>query len=273
VPLLGLAGEVGSLLTEVKKHLRDGDAHRLYREQVADDLGDLLWYVAAVATKFGLDLDTVAAANLAKTQNRWPAGDRPRRVLFDEDSPAAEQLPRRFEIRVEEDTRGGRAEVTYLYDGRQLGNALTDNAAEDDGYRFHDVFHFAYAAVLGWSPVFREHLGRKRASDPHKKETEDRGRAKVVEEAVAAVVHDYAKKHNYLEGVATLDYPLLKTVQGLVSDREVRVCSLSEWEAAILAGYKVWREVRANGGGVVVGDLLARTVEYRPAVSQDKMAG
>src|SRR5437764_925039 len=68
VPMLGLAGEVGSLLAEYKKYLRDGDAHRLYREQVAEDLGDLLWYVANVATKFGLDLEEVAAANLAKTQ-------------------------------------------------------------------------------------------------------------------------------------------------------------------------------------------------------------
>ena len=40
IPLLGLAGEVGTLLAEYKKHLRDGDAHRLYHEQVAEDLGD-----------------------------------------------------------------------------------------------------------------------------------------------------------------------------------------------------------------------------------------
>jgi NTP pyrophosphatase (non-canonical NTP hydrolase) len=70
IPLLGLAGEVGSLLTEYKKHLRDGAAHRLFREQVCEDLGDLLWYVANVATKFDLDLDEVAAANLRKTQDR-----------------------------------------------------------------------------------------------------------------------------------------------------------------------------------------------------------
>ena len=31
-----------------------------------------------------------------------------------------------------------------------IGDALTDNAHIDDGYRFHDIFHFAYAAVLGW---------------------------------------------------------------------------------------------------------------------------
>ena len=43
VPLLGLAGETGELLSEYKKHLRDGDSHLLFRERVAEELGDLLW--------------------------------------------------------------------------------------------------------------------------------------------------------------------------------------------------------------------------------------
>src|SRR5262245_20551094 len=71
VPLLGLAGEVGSLLVEYKKQLRDGSAHRLYREQVSEELGDLLWYVANIAAKHGLDLDTIARENLRKTTSRW----------------------------------------------------------------------------------------------------------------------------------------------------------------------------------------------------------
>ncbi len=263
VPLLGLAGEVGSLLTEFKKHLRDGPAHRLFREQVQEDLGDLLWYVADVASKFGLDLDDIAAANLAKTRDRWPTESCPARKPFDEDSPISERLPRRFEVRIEQVLKGERTEVTYWLEGRQIGNALTDNAYEDDGYRFHDVFHFAYAAVLGWSPVLREHLGCKRRSDSRTKEVEDGGRAKVIEEAVAAVVHDYATRHNCLADVETLDYSLLKKVKGLVAGREVEVCSLHEWERAILEGYRVWRLVRDHRGGIVVGDLLARTLEYR----------
>jgi NTP pyrophosphatase (non-canonical NTP hydrolase) len=262
VPLLGLAGEVGSLLTEFKKHLRDGNAHRMFREQVKEDLGDLLWYVANVASKFGLDLDDIAAANLAKTRDRWPSEGVSHRKLFDEAYPANEQLPRRFAIRVEEAVQEERVEVTYSLEGTQVGNALTDNAYEDDGYRFHDVFHFAYAALLGWSPVLRDHLRCKRRSDPRTKEVEDGGRAKVIEEAVVAVVHDYATRHNCLADVETLDYSLLKKVKGLVAGREVEVCSLHEWERAILVGYRAWRQVRDNRGGLVVGDLLARTLEY-----------
>ena len=63
VPLLGMAGEVGELLSEYKKYLRDGDAHKLFKERVAEELGDLIWYVANVATKFGLSLEEVAAGN------------------------------------------------------------------------------------------------------------------------------------------------------------------------------------------------------------------
>ena len=51
VPMLGLAGETGQLLSEYKKHLRDGEAHRLFKERVSEELGDLLWYMANVASK------------------------------------------------------------------------------------------------------------------------------------------------------------------------------------------------------------------------------
>src|ERR1700733_4604041 len=51
VPLLGLAGEAGSLLTEYKKWLREGDSYQIFKERVAEELGDILWYVANIASK------------------------------------------------------------------------------------------------------------------------------------------------------------------------------------------------------------------------------
>lgn len=71
VPLLGLAGEAGALLTEYKKLLRDGSAYISFRDQIGEELGDVLWYVANLATKFDLDLADIATANLAKTVGRW----------------------------------------------------------------------------------------------------------------------------------------------------------------------------------------------------------
>ncbi|MBR9802764.1 nucleoside triphosphate pyrophosphohydrolase family protein, partial [bacterium] len=59
IPLAGLASETGELLGEYKKYLRDGKSHKLFRERLAEEVGDLLWYVANVATKFDLDLGKV----------------------------------------------------------------------------------------------------------------------------------------------------------------------------------------------------------------------
>ncbi len=71
IPLAGLASETGELLGEYKKYLRDGESHKLFKERLAEEVGDLLWYVANVATKFGLDLAQVAEQNLAKCEGRW----------------------------------------------------------------------------------------------------------------------------------------------------------------------------------------------------------
>jgi NTP pyrophosphatase (non-canonical NTP hydrolase) len=70
IPLAGLASETGELLGEYKKYLRDGKSHKLFRERLAEEVGDLLWYVANVATKFDLDLEEVAEQNLKKCEGR-----------------------------------------------------------------------------------------------------------------------------------------------------------------------------------------------------------
>lgn len=272
VPLLGLAGEVGSLLSEYKKYLRDGGAHQRFNDQIAEDLGDLLWYISNVATKFGLDLEVVATANLEKVRGRWPQRDDSQGTLFDHNQPhlldegfePEQQIPRRFTITFEEILDGQSAQVIIRRDGKQVGNVLTDNAYEDDGYRFHDAFHLAYAAVLGWSPIIRSLLGVKRKTDQQIDQVEDGARAKIIEELISQLVYTYAREHNYLDGVGSVDYHLLKTVQSLVADREVRVRSLADWERAIFEGYRVWRQLREHRGGAVEVDLLARRLVYEP---------
>jgi NTP pyrophosphatase (non-canonical NTP hydrolase) len=71
-PTLGLCGETGEVAEKVKKMVRDDDglltAER--RAALAKELGDVLWYVAQVATEADLDLDAVAAENLAKLLSR-----------------------------------------------------------------------------------------------------------------------------------------------------------------------------------------------------------
>lgn len=272
VPLLGMGGEVGSLLAEYKKHLRDGPAHQLFEDQIAEELGDILWYLANAATKFDLDLDAIAAANLAKTRDRWPPdGSPPPYCLFDEDVSEAERLPRRFTAEIREETAStGKPRIVLTIDGVQSGDPLQDNSRDPDGYRFHDVFHLAHAAKLGWSPVLRGKLlkrkgehppDRKRRSDPEIDEVEDGGRAIIIDEAVVAYVWEYARRHSFLEGVTTVDYRVLKTIKALTSGLEVAQRSGHQWEEAILGGYSVWRQINARRGGVIAVDLVTRQLE------------
>jgi NTP pyrophosphatase (non-canonical NTP hydrolase) len=261
VPMLGLAGETGQLLSEYKKHLRDGEAHRLFKERVSEELGDLLWYIANVASKFDLTLSDIAAANLAKVSERW-SRERAGPLRFDATFPEGERLPRRFEIELLDIDDTDRQRVRVLIDGKALGAELTDNAYDPDGYRFHDVFHFAYAAVLGWSPITRTLLRRKRKSRPLLDEVEDGGRAAVIEEGVAALVFDYARRHRMLEGVSALDFQLLRTIKDMTSHLEVKRCTTGEWEEAILQGFAAWRAVLAAGGGRMLVDLDQRRIDY-----------
>src|SRR2546425_1996035 len=60
-----------------------------------------------------------------------------------------------------------------LFPYTTLFRSIQDNAYDDDGYRFHDVFHFAHLAILGWSPVLRKLLKRKRRNDVLVDEVED----------------------------------------------------------------------------------------------------
>jgi NTP pyrophosphatase (non-canonical NTP hydrolase) len=53
IPLLGLAGEAGSLLSEYKKRIRDKDGYPLFTERVKEELGDVLWYLSNLTTKAG----------------------------------------------------------------------------------------------------------------------------------------------------------------------------------------------------------------------------
>ena len=272
VPLLGLVGEAGSLLTEYKKYLRDGSSHKLFKEGIAEELGDLLWYIANLASKFELDLNEIAQDNLKKCQNRW--GWRQEGVsssyrnvsafCFDHDFPEKERLPRKFELEIFEITENSSVTVKAFSNGIQIGNTLTDNSYSDDGYRFHDIFHIAYAAILGWSPVTRTLLNkRKRKSKPMIDEVEDGGRAIAIEEGISALVFSYAKRHNFLKGVNALDYQLLKTIKDMTSHLEVAQCSLGSWERAILYGYRTWRLVVKNKGGKIIADLDKSCLSYR----------
>ena len=78
-PALGLAGEAGEVANKIKKIMRDrnGDVNNLpieLKEDIANELGDCLWYISALATDLGIGLDGIAVENLKKLQKRKEQG-------------------------------------------------------------------------------------------------------------------------------------------------------------------------------------------------------
>jgi NTP pyrophosphatase (non-canonical NTP hydrolase) len=75
-PALGLAGEAGEVANKVKKLIRDGfeNAPKDWREQIASEIGDVLWYCAALATDLNLTLGMIAGQNEQKLSARLQAG-------------------------------------------------------------------------------------------------------------------------------------------------------------------------------------------------------
>jgi NTP pyrophosphatase (non-canonical NTP hydrolase) len=75
-PALGLAGEAGEVANKVKKIYRDDAGQVTFerRQQVAGELGGVLWYVAAICSDLGLSMDDVAAQNIAALASRQERG-------------------------------------------------------------------------------------------------------------------------------------------------------------------------------------------------------
>lgn len=261
---LELAAAVGALADHVREPTTATETRACLRR---------VWILfAAISDESHVDLAEAAAANLRKVQSRWPT-KREFSPLFDDAFPEEEQLPRHLDVEFRERVRGeGQRTVVLRCNRLNFGDRLTDNIDDADGYRFHDVFHFAYAAYLGWSPVVRSLLKCKRKSDPRIDEAQDGARAAIVEEAVSAAAFARGKHLGYFDGLDHVDFDLLKTIGEFVDGYEVERVPLWQWEVAILKGFEVFRQLRTNGGGRVILDLEKRELRYVAAALQASVA-
>ena len=70
--VMGLCGESGEVIDIVKKHLAQG--HELNREKIIDELGDVAWYIAEIATVLDVPLEDILTRNIEKLKRRFPDG-------------------------------------------------------------------------------------------------------------------------------------------------------------------------------------------------------
>ena len=69
-PALGLAEEAGEVVGKIKKMMRDNIPLEEQKEKIQAEMGDVLWYLAALAHDCGLSLQTIAEENLRKLNKR-----------------------------------------------------------------------------------------------------------------------------------------------------------------------------------------------------------
>lgn len=295
-PMLGLASETGSILNVYKKYLRDGIDLAANREFLREELGDLLWYVAAVASACELDLEEIAEANLARTQDRYPASVAVRRLdtlpILDAAYPPQERFPRRLVVAFAEcRLPSGRASAALtlisaepnafpggpviseggkklgFQVGGELGDPLTDNSRRVDTYRFHDAIHMGFLAFLNWSPTLRALLRLKRKSNPETDECEDGARAIFAEEGLAAVLSRLAKRRTNFLLETSVDGEVIDVAKAAAVDLEVELLPGWLWRRAICAGFRAMDQLSENGGGYLIADLDKRALTYEKVLS------
>jgi len=264
VPFLGIIGEIGSVVSQLKIKLRVGDSYVAYKKKLGEELGDVLWYVSTIATQNELSLDDVASKNLDKIRDRFLTDESDKYTDFDDTFPLNERFPDEFEIEFVSYEEEGKNKLKIIdkRDGEMIGDPLTDNTYEEDGYRFHDIFHYGYLAVLGWSPVLRKLLKLKRKSDPDVDENEDGARSQITEELISLYIYHHALDHNLMQYGTSVDSGLIKQVQNLVKNTEVKECSGKQWEKAILNSYEIFNKLRKNSGGRVLVSRKNRSLIF-----------
>jgi NTP pyrophosphatase (non-canonical NTP hydrolase) len=264
VPFLGIIGEIGSVVSQLKIKIRDGKSYVAYKKKLAEELGDVLWYLSAIATENGLTLEEIANGNLAKIHDRFHADDPAIFKDFDLSYPENERFPDEFEIEFKSYDEDGKKKLIIIdrRDSKPIGDALTDNTYDEDGYRYHDIFHYGYLAILGWSPVIRKLLSLKRKSIPETDENEDGARSQITEELISLYIYHHALDHDLLKYISSIDSGIIKKVQSLVMKTEVKDCSGKQWEKAILNSYEIFNKLRENNGGRVLVSKKNRALIY-----------
>ena len=295
-PMLGLASETGSILNVYKKYLRDGIDLAANRQFLHEELGDLLWYAAAVATACGLDLEEIAEANLHRTRDRYPRQPEAHQLkdlpIFDAGYPEHERFPRWLIVAfTEQPLPSGRAAAALMLVsaepnafpngpitlasgksagfqiGAELGDPLTDNTRRVNSYRFHDAIHMGFMAVLGWSPTLRALLRLKRKSDPETDEYEDGARAIFAEEGLAAVLSRLAKRRTGFLSETSVDGEVIEVAKAAAVDLEVEPLPAWLWRSAICQGFRAMHLLGENAGGYLIADLDTRTLTYEKVLT------
>lgn len=186
-----------------------------------------------------------------------------KKKFFDDNYISGEQIPRYFNVSFKEVGNDQKNEVRVIFNGtEQLGDVINDNSYKNDYYRYHDIFHYSFAALLGWSPCTRAMMKRKRKSNTLVDEIEDGARATITEEAISMIIFNEAKRKNFFKGKSKVSKTTLRIIKEMTENFEVSVRTSEEWEYAILQSYAAFRFLISNQGGVIEFDTANRKLKH-----------
>jgi NTP pyrophosphatase (non-canonical NTP hydrolase) len=247
------------------------------KRPITEVLREISWHLAAIASVYNLKLSEITRRNRVKINKRLNKSKHT--PLPDDRYPNHEKFPRKFEISF---VMVGRDRSRMYLSGRRLGDELGDNSHSNDGYRFHDVLHLAVLANLGWSPVLRSLMKKKRKSNPKTDDVEDGARAIIVEEAVVKAIHSEGERVSaprlhlsggdpvpLFVGHAEITFQFLGFIDNLTKGLEVAENQYWEWERAILQASEVFFALRKEEQGTVTVDLENRSISFVPEVYVD----
>jgi len=185
--------------------------------------------------------------------------------FFDKGHTVEEQLPRQFSVSFKEVGVGLIGEVkVVINDSIQLGDIINDNSYNNDYYRYHDIFHYSFATLLGWSPCARSMMRKKRKSNSSLDKVEDGARATITEEAISMIIFNEAKRKKYFAGYQKVSRTTLRIIKEMTENFEVNVRSTRDWEKAILESYKIFRQLITYKGGKVEFNAVKKEIIYVP---------
>lgn len=226
----------------------------LQPEHIGPFLGSLL----ALLDAEELDISNVIRVNQLKTKDRFSKSESQGTFKHPDNAKEWECFPEKLEVEFQKVTD---CKAAIVIDGWRYGDLLTDNSTEKDGYRFHDIFHFSFMAVLGWSPVTRSLLKMKRKSDAKIDEIEDGARAMLIEEGIAHLAFRHGQKYDFR--LTKVDQQILMVIKLMVEGYEAEDIRLADWEDAIVQAYRVFRKVKRVGQGKILIDRKKREIKTK----------
>lgn len=137
----------------------------------------------------------------------------------------------------------------------QLGAKSQNWSIIDDGFKYHDIFHFTFYSMLGWSPVSKGIFGFDDPSLVY----EEGYRSQILEEAVIAfIIQEYTTNSKIVPSDE-----LLNEIEILLYGFYGNKISKNDWKRAILVAIEIWEIIKVKKDLAIELDLKMKSIRIR----------